>query len=252
METLEINFGCKHYKRKCKIYCDCCNEIHSCRLCHDEKYEYETNSHTLDRFNIKKVICELCNLKQDISNNCIQCGIKFGEYYCNICNLFDDDTSKGQFHCDKCGICRVGGRDNFYHCDNCNSCVSLALKDNHNCIKNAFHNQCPVCFESVFNSVKPSTVINCGHVLHVECLNEMLKTGTLSGLRCPLCNKSSIDTNIIFQHMDQEIASIPMPEDLNYNVKIYCNDCGKNSETKFHIVGHKCQECGSYNTRRDD
>ena len=43
-----------------------------------------------------------------------------------------------------------------------------------------------------------------------------------------------------------------MPEDLNYNVKIYCNDCGKNSETKFHIVGHKCQECGSYNTRRDD
>ena len=30
MEKLEINFGCKHYKRKCKIFCDCCNEIFSC------------------------------------------------------------------------------------------------------------------------------------------------------------------------------------------------------------------------------
>ena len=65
MEVIEINYGCKHYKRKCKIFCNCCKEIYPCRLCHDEKFEYETNSHILDRFNIKKVICEFCNLKQD-------------------------------------------------------------------------------------------------------------------------------------------------------------------------------------------
>ena len=41
-----------------------------------------------------------------------------------------------------------------------------------------------------------------------------------------------------------------MPEQYNFNVKIYCNDCEKNSETKFHILGHKCQHCGSFNTKR--
>ena len=249
---IENRFGCKHYSRKCKIYCDCCNEIHSCRLCHNEKFEYLENSHVLDRFNIKNIICEVCNLKQTKSNKCINCGVKFGNYYCNICNLYDDDTSKEQFHCEKCGICRIGGRDNFFHCDNCNSCIANSLKDNHICIKNSFHNKCPVCFDSVFNSTKPSTVIKCGHVLHVECLNELLKIGNLSGLRCPLCNKTSVDSQFIFQQLDTEIENTPMPDDLKYDVKIFCNDCGKCSETKFHIIGHKCQECGSYNTRRDD
>ena len=80
----------------------------------------------------------------------------------------------------------------------------------------------------------------------------MLKSGTLSNLRCPLCNKTSVDSQFIFQQLDTEIENTPMPDDLKYDVKIFCNDCGKCSETKFHIIGHKCQECGSYNTRRDD
>ena len=249
MEAIEINYGCKHYKRKCKFYCDCCNEIHSCRLCHDEKYEYGKNSHKLNRFEVKKIICEFCNLKQDVSNKCKQCGIKFGEYFCNICNLFDDDISKGQYHCHKCGICRVGGKENFFHCDTCNSCISINLKDNHNCLNNSFHNKCPVCFEDIFNSTNPSTIIKCGHVLHVSCFNEMLKSNSI---RCPLCNKSSIDAEKYFEYIENEINNTPMPEDLNYDVEIYCNDCNKNSITKFHIIGHKCQDCGSYNTRRDD
>ena len=55
-----------------------------------------------------------------------------------------------------------------------------------------------------------------------------------------------------YEAFEDEINNTPMPEDLNFNVKILCNDCLKESETKFHIIGHKCQECGSFNTRRSD
>ena len=30
---------------------------------------------------------------------------------------------------------------------------------------------------------------------------------------------------------------------------ILCNDCGITSNVYFHIIGHKCSGCGSYNTR---
>lgn len=43
---------------------------------------------------------------------------------------------------------------------------------------------------------------------------------------------------------------------LNYSVvkknlykSIYCNDCGKNSQTPFHFYGLECKECGSFNTQ---
>jgi len=43
---------------------------------------------------------------------------------------------------------------------------------------------------------------------------------------------------------------------LNYSVikknlykNIYCNDCGKNSQTPFHFYGLECKECGSFNTQ---
>lgn len=43
---------------------------------------------------------------------------------------------------------------------------------------------------------------------------------------------------------------------LNYSVvkknlykNIYCNDCGKNSQTPFHFYGLECGECGSFNTQ---
>jgi hypothetical protein len=34
-----------------------------------------------------------------------------------------------------------------------------------------------------------------------------------------------------------------------FQVWILCNDCGNSGEVVFHIVGQKCQGCGSYNTR---
>ena len=252
MEQISINYGCNHYKRNCKLVTKCCDKVFPCRLCHDEFFEMQKNSHQLDRHTIEEIICTNCEEKQPVSNKCTKCNIQFGAYFCKICNFFDDDISKQQFHCDKCGICRVGGEDNYYHCITCNSCIRTVLKNNHVCIENSFHNTCPICCELIFNSVKKVTMLKCGHTIHIECFQELLKEGTFSSIRCPFCSKSSIDCQLIFDHLENEINNTPMPEDLNFNVKILCNDCLKETETKFHIIGHKCQDCGSFNTKRSN
>ena len=33
-------------------------------------------------------------------------------------------------------------------------------------------------------------------------------------------------------------------------VSILCNDCNNTSNVRYHILGHKCSHCNSYNTRR--
>ncbi|KAG6748507.1 hypothetical protein POTOM_048433 [Populus tomentosa] len=33
-------------------------------------------------------------------------------------------------------------------------------------------------------------------------------------------------------------------------VSILCNDCNSTSKVAFHVAGHKCKQCASYNTRR--
>ena len=54
--------------------------------------------------------------------------------------------------------------------------------------------------------------------------------------------------------MDMELALMPMPEEYRRKrVRIQCNDCQKESDAPFHIMGYKCravdQTCGgSYNT----
>ena len=32
-------------------------------------------------------------------------------------------------------------------------------------------------------------------------------------------------------------------------VWVLCNDCRKTSNVNYHVIGHKCSGCGSYNTR---
>ena len=147
---------CEHYKRNCSIISPCCDKQYNCRLCHDIN-EYDNNSdpkkmHKINRFEIKEIVCNICKIRQNISNKCINCNIKFGEYYCSICNYFDDDISKKQFHCDKCGICRVGGKENFFHCDTCEMCLNIAAKDNHVCREKKSHTNCPICLEYLFDS----------------------------------------------------------------------------------------------------
>ena len=235
---------CKHYQRHCSIITPCCNKKYACRLCHDEE-EYENQmdykkSHQINRHAIEKIVCDNCNTEQPKSNECIKCKTIFGEYYCDICNFYDNDLSKGLFHCNKCGICRVGHQHNFIHCDKCGTCVG---KKNHKCMVKDIKSDCPVCLDPIFDKRDNPHILECGHVLHTECFKKYIQTD----YKCPMCKKSMYDIN---QYIEQQVNSVQMPEEYNMDVEVLCNDCNKQCMTKFHFMAMKCNHCGSYNTVR--
>lgn len=47
---------------------------------------------------------------------------------------------------------------------------------------------CPVCFEFLFDSVRPTAVLNCGHTIHETCL--LVSSDTCAGqlLTCMTCS----------------------------------------------------------------
>ncbi|KAL2328545.1 hypothetical protein Fmac_021972 [Flemingia macrophylla] len=252
MELENQNFGCAHYKRRCKIRAPCCDEVFQCRHCHNESKNSEkldaVDRHDVPRHEIKKVICSVCNTEQDVQQYCINCGVCMGKYFCAICKFFDDDISKNQYHCEECGICRTGGKDNFFHCKRCGCCYSKVMEKGHHCVEGAMHHNCPVCFEFLFDTVRDITVLPCGHTIHLDCVKEMEKHHRYS---CPVCSKSVCDMTSMWKKLDEVIASTPMPETYKDKmVWILCNDCGVNSHVHFHIVAHKCLSCNSYNTRK--
>ncbi len=173
------NYGCFHYNRYCEIYTECCNKYYICRLCHD----YD-QTHQLDRYKINQIRCLICNTKQNITNKCIQCNITFGEYYCNICHLYDNNQQiKNIYHCNKCNICRIGKKENYFHCDKCVGCINIINKDTHLCIENNLLDNCVICLDNKFNSRTPISILKCGHSFHLKCLEQIKK------LICPLCRK---------------------------------------------------------------
>ncbi|XP_031487607.1 probable E3 ubiquitin-protein ligase RZFP34 [Nymphaea colorata] len=247
-----MHYGCHHYRRRCRIRAPCCNEIFDCRHCHNEvKNSINVESshrHQLPRHQVKQVICSLCNTEQEVRQFCINCGVCMGKYFCDICKFYDDDVSKKQYHCNGCGICRTGGADQFFHCFTCGCCYSIVLKNSHPCVERAMHHNCPVCFEYLFDSTDNVVVLPCGHTIHMDCLKEMQHHLQYA---CPLCSKSVMDMSEVWEKLDTEIASMPMPESYqNKRVWILCNDCGATSLVNFHFVAQKCLNCKSYNTRQ--
>ena len=47
------------------------------------------------------------------------------------------------------------------------------VQGNHVCVENSMRQNCPVCFEYLFDSVRPTAVLPCGHTIHSDCLREM-------------------------------------------------------------------------------
>ncbi|XP_077216629.1 E3 ubiquitin-protein ligase RZFP34-like [Tasmannia lanceolata] len=110
------------------------------------------------------------------------------------------------------------------------------------------HHNCPVCFEYLFDSTKDISVLRCGHTLHLDCMKEMELHFQYA---CPVCSRSFCDMSMLWEKLDQEVASTPMPEMYQHKmVWILCNDCGSQSEVHFHFIAHKCLSCNSYNTRQ--
>lgn len=242
----KMEYGCEHYRRRCKIRAPCCTTIYPCRHCHNENPK---DQHEIVRTQVTHVICAVCDTEQLVAHTCSNCGVNMGEYFCDICKFYDDDVDKGQFHCNGCGICRVGGRENFFHCQKCGSCYTLSLRDNHLCVENSMQNHCPICYEYLFDSLKQTQVMKCGHTMHIDCFQEMVEHDKYA---CPICFKTVLDNmSTHWRRLDAEIEANVMPDEYrDKKVWILCNDCHASSEVLFHIFGLKCDTCKSYNTRR--
>ena len=93
-----MEHGCPHYRRRCCIRSPCCDEIFGCHHCHNEAKNNISvdpkQSHDIPRQKVEQVICLLCGTEQEVRQNCTNCGVCMGKYFCEACKLYDDDTSK--------------------------------------------------------------------------------------------------------------------------------------------------------------
>lgn len=187
----ERTLGCAHYRRNCKVKAACCGQWYTCRLCHDE----DNCMHSMDRYATQEIMCMLCNRVQPVSNRCVNafCQTKFGEYFCEVCRLYDSTPGKNIYHCDKCKICRVGqgfGKD-VYHCDSCAMCIPLNSLEHHRCVENAMKRNCPVCDQYMFTSTQSVVTVRCGHAIHLECLE--FYCSQIGNNRCLECGEPLMD-----------------------------------------------------------
>ncbi|KAK6924931.1 Zinc finger, CHY-type [Dillenia turbinata] len=242
-DSVELIFGCKHYKRNCKLLASCCNQLHACRYCHDD-----VSDHPMDRKSTTKMMCMKCLKIQLIGQTCstVSCNnLMMAKYYCRICKLFDDEREI--YHCPYCNLCRVGkglGID-YFHCMNCNACMSRSLSV-HVCREKCFEDSCPICHEYIFTSTSPVKALPCGHLMHSMCFQEY----TCTSYTCPVCSKSLGDMQVYFGMLDALLADEKMPDEFSGQTQvILCNDCEKRGVAPFHWIYHKCPLCGSYNTR---
>ncbi|XP_044980262.1 E3 ubiquitin-protein ligase SRFP1-like isoform X2 [Hordeum vulgare subsp. vulgare] len=203
------------------------------------------DGHELDRHAVQSVICLVCDTEQPVAQVCSNCGVCMGDYFCRACKFFDDDVDKEQYHCKDCGICRVGGKDNFFHCHKCGSCYSVTLRDKHVCIEDAMKNNCPICYEYLFDSLREASVLRCGHTMHLHCFHEMLKHDKFT---CPMCSVSIFDMEKFLRALDAEIEASFLHMGKGW---IVCNDCWDTTRVYPGMAGQrKCCHCQSYNTCR--
>lgn len=156
--------------------------------------------------------------------------------------------AKKPFHCVQCGFCRVGGVEAFRHCNECCMCISVSVFQSHQCFKDKYKNNCPVCREDMFSSRQSPQDLPCGHAIHAHCFRK------LAGFdyRCPICKKTVVSQQSMaaaWEARARDISEHPMPADLQRIVDIMCNDCEtKSPRRQWHFLGIQCPGCSSFNT----
>ncbi|XP_028393885.1 uncharacterized protein LOC114518148 [Dendronephthya gigantea] len=179
-------YPCDHYDRYCTVQFACCNRFWPCHRCHNS--QSQCSERKLKSRDIKKLKCRRCGRVQDFpkdSPRCVECNLKFAEYFCPICQHLTGKQNH-PFHCTKCGICRVHG-DRSFHCDICGVCLDVNLRGNHRCREGSAHDECCVCFEDAFTGCQ---ILPCSHKVHKECANQMVRNGQT---QCPICRTSFAD-----------------------------------------------------------
>lgn len=220
---------CQHYDTRCTISSECCNTFYPCRQCHDS-----VELHQMDRYQINRVCCQECTTIQDPSNQCKSCHTIFSRHFCPRCNLWSGEEA---FHCESCNICY---KKITFHCDTCNLCFETK---EHTCKKNADNigQECSVCFEALFYTVRPPVVLRCGHCIHADCLKQMMENNRY---QCPLCKKTMSEVD--WQYIHNLVRRFPTEE--KKEITVLCNDCVETSNTIHHPFGNECMRCGSFNT----
>lgn len=239
---IQPRLGCQHYERSVKLQCFDCDKWYPCRLCHNSQEDHE-----LPRFQTRHMLCMLCTTPQLVSDICVNCGELAAQYYCNICKLWENRSSKPIYHCPDCGICRRGlglGKD-YVHCKTCCACIPTSIETSHKCIERSTDCDCPICGEYMFSSPRPVVFMLCGHSIHKKCYDQHMKVS----YKCPICNKSLANMETQFRNLDIGILDQPMPPEFrDTRAVILCNDCSARSTVPYHWLGLKCSICRSYNT----
>jgi zinc finger-like protein len=192
--------GCEHYARGCKLRHPYTGQLFTCRLCCEEvraanKYSDETLP-VLDRQAVTEILCMQCGALQPAGAKCVNEDCQyhtkpFAKHFCSICHLYDNDENKKIYHCPYCNVCRKGeglGID-FRHCMRCNACVGVSEYDTHVCIPQRLQGNCPICHDSMFESIEPLRGMQCGHVMHLSCYNQYASRCTFMRISCPLCKQ---------------------------------------------------------------
>ena len=104
--VMSEEYSCEHYDRYCEVQFACCEHFWPCHRCHNAKSQCDNKK--LRSRDIKKLKCRRCGKVQDFpkeSPHCVECNLKFAEYFCAICQHLTG-VQNNPFHCEKCGICR--------------------------------------------------------------------------------------------------------------------------------------------------
>lgn len=243
---------CTHYIRFSIPICQECiqtkklKKTYGCHHCHNDEED-----HKMKRDEVKLMKCLMCNCVQPKSGKCINpdCYAPKHRYYCGKCSLWEHKPNKEIYHCDKCGLCRVGKKEFHKHCDKCNTCWDKKHFENHICIVDQKENECMICLEKTWDSQNNFQMLRCGHSYHSKCLEGWFK----EHYTCPTCKKSAYKPHFLWNAINTYVEGTQFVEEEmnNWKTDIYCNDCEKKSETKYHPVYHKCSCCESWNTEID-
>ena len=178
--TLEEQWPCHHYQRRCLVKFECCNVFFSCQYCHNDSKEC-SNDKTLSSA-ATHYKCTTCDHEGKIAENsqhCAHCQTTMATYFCSVCKHFTS-TFPDPYHCEKCGVCRIN-KGNAFHCDVCNVCLYKWFENIDKCLPNSNHDTCGVCLEDAFWGC---LILPCSHKVHQPCAIAMIQHGIRTCLIC--------------------------------------------------------------------
>jgi hypothetical protein len=103
---------------------------------------------------------------------------------------------------------------------------------------------------------RPMTSCNCGHSSNISSAlaNTCRCTVPCLGLRAASLRGTVFALLLLLVEMlhcfVKGLISLPCVSCRRPQVTVLCNDCSHRSQCVFHVVGHKCGQCGGFNTRR--